>query len=290
MSTRFARSAPCVTVLGVVLLLLGLALDAAIHRRNPTLAGREHLATFANLGHLLLGLSVALIVIGSGLFLLARATQTSRSVLGRAAALLGILVLFALLLVSLGSLAAESRAAPAAAEPEHPAAADSPAASQLLADTRAGAARFADFGLAEAEGYRKAVITGASIPDWWPAHYTSQSSVRDGRFLDPTRPESLIYLKLPGGRMQLLGAMYVALPDQPVDTALPWHTHTDACFGPGGAVGFVGPDGRCPPGQIQPANQPGMLHVWLFDNPDGPFAQQLSARAVAAAYVQFGRS
>lgn len=89
--------------------------------------------------------------------------------------------------------------------------------------------------------------------------------------------------------MRLLGAMYVALPGQSADPALPWHAHPNACFGPGGAVGFLDRGGRCPNGQIRPSVQPRMLHVWLFDNPDGPFAQQLSARAVFAARAESGR-
>src|SRR6266852_5216833 len=48
-------------LLGVVALLGGLALDSYLHARDPSLAHREGIF---NLGHVLLGIGIALVVIG----------------------------------------------------------------------------------------------------------------------------------------------------------------------------------------------------------------------------------
>src|SRR2546421_12507124 len=51
-------------LLGVVALLGGLALDAYLHARDPTLAHREGIFTLGNPGHVLLGIGIGLVVVG----------------------------------------------------------------------------------------------------------------------------------------------------------------------------------------------------------------------------------
>src|SRR5215831_16717674 len=51
-------------LLGVVALLGGLALDSYLHARDPSLAHREGLFTLSNPGHVLLGIGIALVVVG----------------------------------------------------------------------------------------------------------------------------------------------------------------------------------------------------------------------------------
>src|ERR1043166_2033651 len=51
---------------GVVALLGGLALDSYLHARDPTLAHREGIFTLSNPGHVLLGIGIALVVVGVG--------------------------------------------------------------------------------------------------------------------------------------------------------------------------------------------------------------------------------
>src|SRR5215472_11113744 len=49
---------------GVVALLGGLALDSYLHARDPSLAHREGVFTLTNPGHLMLGIGIALVVVG----------------------------------------------------------------------------------------------------------------------------------------------------------------------------------------------------------------------------------
>src|SRR5919198_2978507 len=51
-------------LLGVVSLLSGLALDSYLHARDPSLAHREGLFTLSTPGHVLLGVGIALVVVG----------------------------------------------------------------------------------------------------------------------------------------------------------------------------------------------------------------------------------
>src|SRR5437667_10532383 len=51
-------------LLGVAALLGGLALDAYLHARDPSLAHREGLFTLGNPGHVLLGIGIGLVVLG----------------------------------------------------------------------------------------------------------------------------------------------------------------------------------------------------------------------------------
>ena len=151
------------------------------------------------------------------------------------------------------------------------------AAQRLLDTTRDRTARFTDLELARAEGYRP--ITAPELP---LVHFHNGAYHRDGRILDPERPEDLVYFN-DGGVMRLVGAMYV-MPEaglagpQPGGALTTWHAHLDLCFedrvdGPM-IVGRATADRPCPDGsELVPT--PEMLHVWLYDNPDGPFATNM---------------
>ncbi|MDQ7828160.1 MAG: hypothetical protein QN122_08025 [Armatimonadota bacterium] len=160
------------------------------------------------------------------------------------------------------------------------------AAAHLLAAVRAGIARFADRQVAEAEGYRQSGPW--RFQTWGPAHFGNPLYRQDGRLLDPQRPEGLVYLKLPEGREVLLGAFFVAPRGQgprPGGPLTEWHSH-ECLTGDGRRLRSEG--GACPPGtELRPARVE-MLHVWTFDNPDGPFAHALTRRAIEAA-VQAAR-
>jgi len=144
------------------------------------------------------------------------------------------------------------------------------AADRLLAATREGVARFADFEAAAADGY----VQATSFAFYGPraAHFFNPAYTRDGDLLDPRRPETLMYLKRDDGTLELLGVMYTAPAGRGPAVGgplTPWHAHPDLCGARGGLV-LMNPDGACPPGAFPLDFE--MLHVWLTDVPGGPFA------------------
>jgi hypothetical protein len=138
----------------------------------------------------------------------------------------------------------------AAATSEQQAAAD-----DLRAAVAVTVAPYADVDAAVAAGYRVVPGTEHTI-----AHYVDPSAVRDGRVLDPSRPEGLVYYAAGGGDPVLLGAFFVAPPGEPVpDDAggiVVWHSHDPAC-----TAFFATPDQPC-------TDTRRMLHVWTADHVD----------------------
>ena len=138
----------------------------------------------------------------------------------------------------------------AAATPDQQAAADG-----LRASVAATVAPYADVDAAVAAGYRVVPATENTI-----AHYVDPAAVRDGRVLDPSRPEGLVYYAAGEGDPVLLGAFFIAPPGEPVpDDAggiVVWHSHDPACTG-----FFATPDQPC-------TDTRRMLHVWTADHLD----------------------
>jgi len=137
-----------------------------------------------------------------------------------------------------------------AATPEQQAAAD-----DLRASVAAAVAPYADVDAAVAAGYRVVPGTANTI-----AHYVDPAATRDGRVLDPSRPEGLVYYAAGEGDPVLLGAFFIAPPGEPVpDDAggiVVWHSHDPACAG-----FFATPDQPC-------TDTRRMLHVWTADQFD----------------------
>jgi hypothetical protein len=157
---------------------------------------------------------------------------------------------------------------------------DGTAAERLVAETRAWAARYATIEAAYADGYRDTRLTGGDTP-----HIEHRGHMRDGRVLDPAAPEQLVYVRT-GVGLILAGVVYVmprAGQRGPAVGAADahWHTHT-LCITPAPLfiAGLMPPTGHCPPGSVN-AVLPEMIHVWLVDNPGGPFADGLEK-----AYVE----
>ncbi|HEV8339877.1 MAG TPA: hypothetical protein VGR25_09520 [bacterium] len=314
---RLTRFAPWLIFAGNVALLSGLAWDARLHGLDPTLAMREGIFTMSNPGHILFAAGVALVVAGSVLLLLAQALRRSGSTLARrvvAVAASGALVALSALTFTAtvagqdGQAAGHvhSHAAPQMADGsghQHPApsalpvpggsAAPTPdqqtAAERLLADVRRDAAAFADLNAAVAAGYVQS--TRWSLLNWGAAHFTNFTYSRDGRHLDTQRPESLIYLKLPSGKVALLGVMFSAPKGEgprPGGPLTDWHTHDNLCISATGAAVLAIAPGQCPAGAFFVGERVEMMHIWIFNNPEGPFAHPLSAEAFRAALRQFG--
>jgi hypothetical protein len=115
-----------------------------------------------------------------------------------------------------------------------------------------------------------------------PSHLVHYGYVDDGRVLDPTRPEFLVVD--PSGA--ILGAMFLAADGtahgpQFAGPLSVWHYHpypTPVCLRPSGLLPALDPWGdqsACPEGARFEERSPEMVHVWLLDHPDGPFASDM---------------
>lgn len=115
-------------------------------------------------------------------------------------------------------------------------------------------------------------------------HYINWTNVNDDKVLDPDFPESLV-ISHDRGREKLVAAMFMlpegsTLDDVPdIGGALvQWHVHSDLCLTDDPVAPrlaftdlFVGTEGDCTPPNSKRGNTP-MVHVWIVDNPCGPFA------------------
>jgi hypothetical protein len=128
--------------------------------------------------------------------------------------------------------------------------------------THVAIARYADPRIAALDGYRVAGLAGDDF------HAPNPSYQRDGRVLDPARPENLIYAMGPDGPV-LMGAMFETqgLAGDPPATGGPllhWHRHEQVCVSltPPGLAGLVDPQGLCPVGALALPITGSMMHVW----------------------------
>lgn len=149
-------------------------------------------------------------------------------------------------------------------------------ASTLITETQNNLVRWADYKTALAEGW-------FSIGDGETGyeHFVNGRALNDGRFLDSTIPESIVY-KVYGDKRILVSAMYMAEGEPDIDAPeltefagplFQWHVHNDLCWkGLGDVAGVVDENGQCPPGSmLRPVQKP-MIHVWIVPHPCGPFA------------------
>ncbi len=161
------------------------------------------------------------------------------------------------------------------------------AAAQALADaTVAAMTRYAHLADAIAAGY--VLPSGAHGTD---VHMENPAFKTDGRTLDPERPETLVYA-IEGGRATLLGVVFVmeqagvAAP-QPGGPITRWHAHNICVTLLPPGFGIVSPFGSCPALALT-ITSPEMMHVWVVDNPAGPFAEGLDAAWVRSYHADHG--
>lgn len=152
------------------------------------------------------------------------------------------------------------------------------AARQLYEKTSAAIARYQDWHVAWAAGYRPG-------PQNMPStHWINQRFVDAGYVLDPNHPQGLVYANTKHGPV-LVGAMFQMRrigqfgPD-PGGPLTGWHQHQNICFAPIGLeFSLMSPTATCPLGSID-ISVPPMLHVWIVKNPGGPFAVDLDSKVV----------
>ena len=105
-------------------------------------------------------------------------------------------------------------------------------------------------------------------------HAEHRRNSNDRRYLDPLRPEALIYANARGRRLTLVGAMFSMprrkLGPTPGGPITRWHTHTVCVRGKRRGLS-PGPGGRCRPGARKREGSE-MLHVWLTRDLRSAFA------------------
>ena len=113
-------------------------------------------------------------------------------------------------------------------------------------------------------------------------HYANWEFIADDAVLDPDRPEFLMYYATPEG-MQLIGFMFytdelLAHGPQIGGPLTVWHYHRwrePTCLRDNLLpIGRALESGRCLTGELG-SRSPEMLHVWLVDRSEGPFASNM---------------
>lgn len=229
-----------VTVIGGVAQTVGLGVDAWMHLHDPTLAAREALLTFSNVGHVLLLGGMALVIVGIVIAVLGpRLANTPRPVR------FGVPLVLALVMGVSSVAAANSGLAKPHdhSAPGHthagghghgaevpPLAMDAKtrrAVSRELVEARAVAERYPTVADAVADGYQ-AVTPYIKLIG---AHYMKFLTV-DGTF-DIEQPEMLLYDGTKKTSKIVGLSYYVQGKSEPAGFAGPndhWHQHIGLCF------------------------------------------------------------
>lgn len=109
-------------------------------------------------------------------------------------------------------------------------------ARRLAREMREGIAVYRDVERAVADGFRP--FPANPPPELRIIHYTNgKRARREARRIDPRQPSSLLYERVPGGGLRLVGAMLTAPPDatlEELDWRVPlsvaqWHLHQNVC-------------------------------------------------------------
>ena len=283
-------------LLGATALLLGLALDAYLHAQDPTLAHREGIFTLSNPGHVLLGAGIVMVVVG---LIGAAYTSLPGGTWARRALLIASLAVIVVSSDAAGWAASVERTTSTGttASTDHSHATSSAvtgaqlqSALQLIEATKAAVAKYADREAAINAGYKPMEPEGLAI-----MHYVNGAYFTDADILRPDHVQSLIYFNSTHGPV-LIGAMYImprlGMPGPEIGGSLTvWHKHDNLCFDRttgvivafthDGSANINDKSGTCPAGSSN-RSTPEMLHVWLIENPDGPFGSDMAPEVLAS--------
>jgi hypothetical protein len=159
------------------------------------------------------------------------------------------------------------------------------AARRLLAEMRSAASEWRDPGAAAAAGFdthtaRRRVATVGYL------HAEHRRWSGDRIYLDPARPEALIYANIPGRRRLVLVGMMFSMPRgvhgrTPGGPITRWHTHRVCTRGNRRGLA-PRPDGSCPPGTTSRQGSE-MLHAWFTRDLRSAYAIHAPERELGVA-------
>jgi hypothetical protein len=147
-------------------------------------------------------------------------------------------------------------------------------AEDLIDATTTGMTSFADVAGVEAAGY---VSIGDAITGF--EHFINWDYMDDGRELDAEAIESVVFEVTDDGGREPVSAMYILDEGRTMDDVpevagelTVWHDHQNLCWDESGTrvVGLLVREQCRPGGELWVT--PPMLHVWMTENPCGPFA------------------
>jgi hypothetical protein len=167
-------------------------------------------------------------------------------------------------------------------------------AENLLAENLIRLPKWADPATAEAAGYHS--IGDALTGD---EHFIKWDTIDDQYQFDPDHPESLVYKVERGADGKFTKTLEAAMYMMPTGTTLDqvpdiggsmtqFHIHDNLCFSDDPVAprvaGITTSDGDCPP-PLQKFEPVPMMHVWITQNPCGPFA---ALEGVGAGQIKDG--
>lgn len=275
----------------------GLAIDAYKHLKDPTLASREALLTFENVGHVLLIGGIALVLAGLGLmFIGPRLLAAAPPIRVGVPLVLALVVGGASVAAANSSLsrghdhgAASEGISAAGADHGHGDGTEPPyepvdaatraELAEQLVQAREVALRYPTVADAERAGYRK-------VTEYVPligAHYMRFLLV-DGTF-DIAQPEMLLYDGTEPGSQMVGLSYYVTADSEPEGFAGPndhWHQHIGLCIDANAPV-VIGDeslsDEECAAigGRKADGRDGWMVHAWVvpgWESPQGVFSAE----------------
>jgi hypothetical protein len=146
------------------------------------------------------------------------------------------------------------------------------AAETLIIDTTQAMHAFPDEASIQSAGFAS---IGDGSTGW--EHYVHVGRIADPAILDPADIESIVLRINPDGTKTVASAMYLMPPGstmadapQVAGSLTTWHDHQNLCWQGIRVVGTTDATGSCVRGEFR-GTAP-MLHVWLIDQPCGPFA------------------